>query len=184
MRRSTTIRVLLIGLLSAVLSSAGSAQTAQGTINATLVNGAGIAILFNSDSSGVALAGSGTAAATLNMGTVSAYGVLSGGVMRSNVTGSSFTVSTPFDVEVVGGVISASYTLTAQLAAAAPTGFSYLLDAVPLTTTAQTITSTGTYNTSLQHNIGIVISTASPASGGPAVGTQLTSTINFVATAN
>jgi hypothetical protein len=176
--------MLLIGLLSVFLCGTGSAQTAQGTINATLINGEGIAIMFNTDPAGVTLGASGTAAATLNVGNISAYGPLSAGVTRTSVSGASFTVSTPFDVEVVGGVGSTNYTLAAQLAGAAPTGFTYKLDTLTLSTVAQNVTTAGTYNTNTQHNLNFVVSTASPASGGPAVGTPLTSTINFLATAN
>jgi hypothetical protein len=184
MKQPAMLQVVVIGLLSAFLCGGASAQTAQGTVNATLVNLTGIAIIFSSDAAGVTLGASGTAAATLNLGTISAYGTLSAGVTRSNVTSTSFTVSTPFDLQVVGGLFSSSYSLTAQLASAAPTGFTYTLDTLTLTTAAQSVTTAGTYNTNTKHNFNLVASTASPAGGGPAVGTPITTTINFVATAN
>jgi hypothetical protein len=83
-----------------------------------------------------------------------------------------------------GGLASANYTLTANLAAAAPTGFSYKIDAVTLTTAAQTIQANGTYNADVAHNLGLVVLTAAPGAGGPAVGSPITATINFTATAN
>jgi hypothetical protein len=185
MKRPTAIQLVLIGLLFLCECVAASAQTAQGTVNATLINRSGIAIVFDSDPAGVSLGANGTSAVTLDMGDISAYGPLSAGVSRSGVNAASFTVSTPFDVDVeIGGITSPSYTLTAQLASTAPTGFTYRVDSVNLSTAVQTVATGGTYNTDVQHNLGIIVSSASPGSGGPAIGTPLTTTINFVATAN
>ena len=174
----------MIALL--LISAAAVAQTtATGTINATLINKSGITLIFDTDPGGVALGNNGSSAATLNFGTISAFGPLSPGVTRPTVLAGSYTVRTLFDVQVIqGGLGTPSYTLTAQLAAAAPTGFTYAVDAVTLTTAAQTIQANGTYNTDVQHSLNLTVSTAAPGSGGPAVGTPLTSTINFTATSN
>jgi hypothetical protein len=174
-------------MMMALLLSGATAfgQTATGVINATLVNKNGISLVFDTDAAGVALGANGTSAASANYGTISAFGPLSGGVTRPSVTAGNYTVRTIFDVQVIeGGLASVSYTLTAALAATAPTGFAYKVDAVTLTTTAQTITTTGTYNADVAHNLDLVVSTAAPGAGGPAVGTPLTTTINFTATAN
>jgi hypothetical protein len=173
--------------LTALLLSGAAlwAQTATGVINATLVNKSGITLVFDTDAGGVALGNSGTSAASVNFGIVSAFGPLSAGVTRPSVTAGNYTVRTIFDVNVIeGGLTSANYTLTANLAAVAPTGFAYQIDAVNLTTAAQTVTTTGAYNTDVAHNLSLVISSAAPGAGGPAVGTPITSTINFTATAN
>ena len=159
--------------------------TATGYVNATLVNVSGIALVFDSNAGGVSLSGNGSSAASLNFGSISAYGPLSSGVTRPSVGLSSYTVQSLFNVQVIeGGLSSTSYTLSAQLAAAAPTGFSYQVDAVSLTTSAQTIQTNGTYNTDIQHTLDLLVSTAPPGAGGPAVGTPLTTTINFTATSN
>lgn len=183
--RNNAIRklVLMAILLSSVAALAQN-PTATGTINATLVHKNGIALVFDTDPGGVALGNSGTSAATLNFGTVSAFGVLSAGVTRPTVTAANYTVRTLFDVLVILGGNSPNYTLSAQLAAAAPTGFTYAVDAVTLTTGAQNIQTNGTYNTDVQHSLNLTISTAAPGAGGPAVGTPLTTTINFTATSN
>lgn len=183
--RNNAIRklVLMAILLSSVAALAQN-PTATGTINATLVHKNGIALVFDTDPGGVALGNSGTSAATLNFGTVSAFGVLSAGVTRPTVTAASYTVRTLFDVLVILGGNSPNYTLSAQLAAAAPTGFTYAVDTVTLTTAAQNIQTNGTYNTDVQHSLNLTISTAAPGAGGPAVGTPLTTTINFTATSN
>jgi hypothetical protein len=161
------------------------AQTSTGTINATLINKSGITLVFDSDPGGVALGGNGTSAASVNLGAISAFGPLAPGVTRPTVTAGSYTVQTLFDVQVIqGGLTSPSYTLSAQLAAAAPTGFTYAIDAVTLTTAAQNIQTNGAYNADVQHALNLTVSTAAPGAGGPAVGTPLTTTINFMATSN
>jgi hypothetical protein len=70
------------------------------------------------------------------------------------------------------------------LAAIAPTGLTYKANGIILTTSAQTITSTGSYDTNQAYTLAIVVSTAAPGSGGPAVGSSLSDTIDFTATAN
>ena len=186
MTRGTLIRIAaMMALLLSTAALWAQNPTATGTINATLVNKSGISLIFDTDPGGVALGNNGSSAASLNFGNISAFGPLSAGVTRPSVLPASYTVRTLFDVQVVqGGLTSANYTLTAQLAAAAPTGFTYAVDAVTLTTAAQTITTTGAYNTDVQHSLNLTVLTAAPGAGGPAVGTPLTSTINFTATSN
>ena len=181
MMRGATLAVMLL-LLSA---SALAQTTATGVINGVLVNKNGISLQFDTDPGGVTLGAAGTNAATANFGVVSAFGPLSGGVTRPSVTAANFTVRTIFDVQVIqGGLSSTTYTLTANLAAAAPTGMSYKVDAVTLTTVAQTIQVNASYDVDIAHNLDLVVSTAAPGAGGPAVGTPITTTINFTATAN
>jgi hypothetical protein len=159
--------------------------TATGFINATLVNKNGIALIFDSDPAGLPLGSTGTSAVSADFGAISAFGTLAPGVTRPAVSAGSFTVRTIFDVNVFqGGLNSNGYTLAANLASAAPTGLSYKVDAVTLTTVAQTIVANGTYNIDVAHNLDLVVSTAAPGAGGPAVGTPITTTINFAATAN
>lgn len=172
-------RMTITGLLVFVLCGVGLGQTtATGTINATLVIRTGISIAFYTDESGVQLANSGTSAATLNFGTISASGTLAAGVKRTSVSPTGFTVSTPFDVCVLGGGTSKSYTLTAQITGAIPTGFSYQIDNVSLTTATQTLAAAGTYNTNAAHNFNLTIAASAPQ------GTQQSATVSFVATAN
>jgi hypothetical protein len=178
--RNLTITALLLGSITL-----RAQDTATGTINATLIHKGGIALVFDTDPGGVVLGNAGTAAASLNFGTVSAFGPLSAGVTRPTVLAGSYTVSTLFDVNVLqGGGNSPNYTLAVNLAAAAPTGFTYAVDAVTLTTAAQNVQTNGNYGNDVQHSLNLTISTAAPGAGGPAVGTPLTTTINFTATAN
>jgi len=184
LNRDYAIRILAVAAFM-LCGAALSAQTATGTINATLVNKSAIALVFDTAPGSVTLGNSGTSAASANFGIISAFGTLSAGVTRPSVGPTTFTVQTTFDVNVMeGGLASANYTLTANLAAAAPTGISYKVDAVSLTTAAQTVTTNGTYNSDVLHNLGLVVSMSAPGAGGPAVGFPITATVNFTATAN
>ena len=187
MKRNYKSVVRGLALLALALSGMRmSAQTtATGFINATLVNKNGIALIFDSDPAGLTLGASGTSAVSADFGNISAFGPLSPGVTRPSVTAANFTVRTIFDVNVFqGGLNSNGYTLAANLVSVAPTGLSYKVDAVTLTTASQTLVSNGTYNIDVAHNLDLVVSTAAPGAGGPAVGTPITVTINFTATAN
>jgi len=184
----TYISIIRSAALAVTLLCGGSAlaqTTASGVINGVLVNKNGISLQFDTDPAGVTLGAAGTNAATADFGIVSAFGPLAGGVTRPSVTAANFTVRTIFDVQVVqGGLASVTYTLTANLAAAAPTGLSYKVDAVTLSTASQTIQTNAGYNTDIAHNLDLIVSTAAPGAGGPVVGVPITTTINFTATAN
>jgi hypothetical protein len=183
--RGAMTRGAVLAALLLVSGSLLAQTTATGVINGTLINKNGIALVFDTDPAGVTLGAAGTSAASANFGTVSAFGPLSAGVTRPAVTAANFTVRTIFDVQVIqGGLNSTTYTLAANLAAVAPTGMSYKVDTVTLTTTSQTIQTNGAYGTDVPHNLDLVISTAAPGAGGPAVNTPITVTINFAATAN
>jgi hypothetical protein len=181
---ASSIRSLaLMALLASV--SAMAQSTATGVINGTLVNISGITLQFDTDPAGVTLGGAATSVATATFGSISAFGPLPGGVTRPSVTAANFTVRTVFDVQVVeGGLASNTYTLTANLATPGPTGLNYKVDAVTLSTVPQTIQTNATYNTDVAHNLDLVVSTAAPGAGGPAVGAPITTVINFTATAN
>jgi hypothetical protein len=183
----TYISIMRGTALAAMLLLGGSAlaQTASGVINGKLINKDGISLQFDTATGGVALGSSGTSAASLNFGTISVFGPLSVGVTRPTVTALSYTVHTVFAVQVIeGGLNTTQYTLTANLAAPAPTGLSYKVDTVTLTAVAQTIQVNAPYNTDIAHNLDLTVLRAAPGAGGPAVGTPLTTTINFTATTN
>ncbi|MGA3328054.1 MAG: hypothetical protein ABSF45_26690 [Terriglobia bacterium] len=188
MRLQSILRALCLPAILALLVCplrVWGQTTSTGYINATLINGSGIALIFDSNAGGVTLGGNASSAASLNFGTISAFGALSSGVTRPSVGANSFTVQSLFNVQVIeGGLGSPNYTLSAQLATTAPTGFTYQVDTISLSTTAQKIQSNGTYNTDVQHALNLLVSSAAPGAGGPAVGTPLTTTINFTATSN
>ncbi len=171
--------VLIAAALMMISSLAAAQTTASGTLSVTATVNGSINLVFNSDTAGVALTGSGTNAATLAFGTVQAFGgTLATGVTRTPGTG-NFTVSSPFDVFVSkANLTSANYTLKAQLNAADATN-TWQVQGVTVTSgAAATITGTGTYDSNNQLTLALTIpfTTAS--------GTSISNSINFTATAN
>lgn len=179
-----TLRFLGILALAIAAAAPAGAQTkpsATGTLNVVLENGNGIQMVLNSDASGVTLGGTGTSSATLAFGNISAYGAAPANVTITNQT-STFTATTYFDVDVQeSGLTDANngYTLSADVTSLI-SGVTLQIDGTTLTTTSQNLSGAGTYATNVQHSISAVV----PTSGGPTPGTQLTATINLVATSN
>lgn len=173
-------KLILIAAALMMISSFAAAQTtASGTLSVTATVNGSISLVFNTDTAGVALTGSGSNAATLAFGTVQAFGgTLTTGVTRTVGTG-NFTVSSPFDVNVAkANLTSANYTLKAQLNAADATN-TWQVQGVTVTSgAAATVTGTGTYDTDNQLTLALTIpfTTAS--------GTSISNSINFTATAN
>ncbi|HEX4606449.1 MAG TPA: hypothetical protein VH724_20790 [Candidatus Angelobacter sp.] len=173
-------KVLLVTIFAALMmiSSAAVAQTASGTLTVTATVNGSIQLIFNSDAAGVALAGTGTNAATLAFGNVSAFGAVAGGIVRTT-TATTFTVSSAVDVQVSKtNSASANYTLKAQLGAADAVN-TWQVGGVAVTSAAQsTLTATGTYaaNSNFPVAITVPFTTAS--------GTVISNTINYSATAN
>jgi hypothetical protein len=173
-------KVVLLTIFAALMmiSSAAVAQTtASGTLTVSATVNGSIQLVFITHTGGVALGNSGTNAATLDFGPVSAFGAIPATITRST-TASNFTVSTPVDVQVnKTNSASANYRLTAQLGAADNTN-TWTVGGSPNINTVQTLTSTGAYSSPLNFPVAITIpfTTAS--------GTVITGTINYTATAN
>ena len=179
----TIATLLLLGVIgaSAQVTSGGAlavSATVQGSIN----------LVFNSDGSGKALtSGAGTSTATLDFGTVSAYGstcsttgVLSGGVTCTLGSG-NFTVSTPFDVQVSkANSASTNYTLTAQLGTTDNANTWKVAGATVVSGSAATITSTGSYGSNASNTLALTI----PTTGTGSTPGTISNTLNFTATAN
>jgi hypothetical protein len=162
------------------MAMAQSGDTASGALTVTATVHSSINLVFNSDASGVALSsGAGTNAATLGFGTVSAFGALAGNVTRSVVAGTSFTVSTPVDVQVSkANSSSGNYTLKAQLGSADATNTWQVAGNTITSASATTITSTGTYGSNASEAIAITVPFTTSS------GTAISNTINFTATSN
>ncbi len=172
----------VLPMLAATALLAGPAlaasPTASGTLTVTATVNSSIKLIFNSDPSGVPLTGSGTNTATLAFGTIQAYG----GTPATGVTitpgGSSFTASSPFQVQVnLANSSSANYTLTGQLGTADSTNTWKVGTTTVTSASAATITSSGTYGSSTSYTLGLTIP-YSEAAG------SISNTIDFVATAN
>lgn len=159
--------------------------TASATLNVEFINAPGVSIFFTKDGSGAAMTG-GAFSASMDLGNVSAYGTLTTpGVTLAGITPSNYTIQTYFDVNVeMSGFTSSNYTLSAALASTAPTGLTYVVDGVTLSTAPSTITSAGSYGSAAPHTLQLVISRSGSGSGGPSINTPLSDTLDFTATSN
>jgi hypothetical protein len=176
-------KVTLLTIFAALMmiSSAAVAQTtASGTLTVTATVNGSIALVFNSDVAGVPLSVNGSSTATLAFGPVSAFGLLSAGVVRPVPTATTFTVSSAVDVMVTKvNSASANYTLKAQLTALDAIN-NWTVGGIAVTSGAFSlpITATGAYASNLNFPVAITIpfTTAS--------GTPISNSINYQATAN
>jgi hypothetical protein len=176
--KQITLLVMAVALMA--MAPFAGAQTATGTLTVNATVNSSIKLVFNSDAAGVPLsAGAGTNAATLAFGNVSAFGAVAANVTRTVIAGTSFTVSTPVDVNVIkANSASANYTLKAQLGAADAVN-TWQVGGTTVTNAAQaTITATGAYAANVPEAIAITVPFAT------AGGTVISNTINFTATAN
>ncbi len=175
---SKTANSLLLMIAALGMAASAQGQSASGTVNAMLQNRSGIGIVFNSNPSGVTLAGNGTSNASLNFGAVSMYMISPPPGVAHTRTATDFTVSTPFDVYVeASGVNSPSYRLQATLQSV-PGLYTFRIDAITLSTTAATIAAADpNYNANVQHTFYLTIPRTAPAGA-------VSNTVNFVVTAN
>ena len=176
MTKAKLITLILAAALAMPILSAAQ-TTASGTLAVNATVQSSISMVFNSDESGVPLGSAGTNAATLNFGNISAYGALSPNVSRV-VGGASFTVSTPFDVQVSkSNSASANYSLTAQLNAADAVNSWAVGGSAVTSAAATTLTAAGSYGANSAYTLALTVPLASGAGA-------ISNTINFVATAN
>ncbi len=136
-------------------------------------------LYFNTDASGITLGGSGSSAATMAMGTVKAYGgSVPTGVTKTVNPGTNWTLSTIFDVYVLGlNIIIPNYTLLAKLQTADTVNTWTVASQTLNSTSPTTLTTSGTYNTNVPYTFGLTIPFSESA--GP-----IANTINFVAIGN
>ena len=167
---------VLLGLLTP--QGANAQTTATGTLTVSAVVNSSISVVFNSDPSGVALGGSGTAAATLTFGNVQAFGgTLAPGVVRTNGT-DNFTVTSGVDVLVKkSNSNSPKYTLTAQLSTNDSTN-TWTVGGVTVTSGSPAqISANGLYSSNVNFPVGITIPNSENAG-------TINNVINYTATAN
>lgn len=171
--------VLCAGLLL-LAPAAAAAQTANGTLTVTATVESSIALEFQTNGSGVTLTGAGTNTATLDFGTVSAYGTIATPNVTRTVTGGGspfFSVSSPFDIEVLqANSSSPTYTLEVALAVADPTN-TWRVNATTLTTANQTLGAAYSYASAIAHTLYLDVPLSAAAGG-------ISQDIDFTATAN
>jgi hypothetical protein len=177
-------KIICSGVLSVLaLTGVANAQTSSGTLGVSATVSGSIVMLITKDTSGMTVGGS-SSAATFGFGTVSYYGgTPPTGVTKTLQAGTSFTLATPFDVEVdVANSNSTTFSLAATLTTA-DTVNSWTVNGFPITSTSGPITSTGGYGAPASYAFNLVVPiTLTPV--GPATTSPIANTLNFVATAN
>ena len=149
----------------------------SGTLTVTATVESSIGLTFESDGAGVSLTGAGTNAATMDLGTISAYETIATPGVTRSVTASDFTVSSPFGVKVIkANTLSANYTLAAALASGDATN-TWKINAVTLTTSNQNLGSTYGYGSAVAHSMQLTVPFTASTGG-------ISKVLNFTATAN
>lgn len=168
--------MVLAGVLT-IPALAAAQDTTTGALTVTATVDSSIALTFESDAAGVALAGTGTSAATMALGTVSAYETIATPGVSRSVTATDFTVSSLFGVKVVkANSASANYTLAAALGSADATN-TWKINATTLTTTNQDLGAAYNYGSAVAHTMSLTVPVTAAAGA-------ISKVINFTATAN
>jgi hypothetical protein len=138
-----------------------------------------LTLTISSDPSGISLGGTGTPSASMALGNVQAFGgTVPSGVTKSLNGTSSWTLSSPVDVRVTkSGLVSAAYTLTAQLQSTDSIN-TWMLGGVTIhAVSASTVTLSGSYGSNAAYVFSLTIPFSAPAEA-------ISNTLNFVATSN
>jgi hypothetical protein len=183
-RGDTAVRtkhLLSVGMVAAGLlafpSFAAAQDTSSGTLTVTATVESSIGLTFENDAAGVAMTGAGTNAATMALGSISAYNAVSTPGVTRTVAAADFTVSSPFGVKVVkANTSSASYTLAAALGSADSTN-TWRIGSTTLSTSNSSLGATYSYGAPVAHTMYLTVPfTASTGS--------ISKVLNFTATAN
>jgi hypothetical protein len=115
-----------------------------------------IFLTFETVAGGFSFTGSGSGAASVNLGTVSRYRTISPHITRT-LGASDYTLATPFGVNVSQflELFSTSYLLRARLGASSSIGWK--VDNVTLTTSYATVATAQGYGTTYSHTLAMVI---------------------------
>lgn len=169
--------MMVLGGILMAPALAAAQDASVGTLTVTATVDSSIALTFENDAAGVALAGAGTSAATLALGTVSAYETIATTGVNRTVTATDFTVSSSFGVKVVkANSTSGTYTLAASLGSADTTN-TWKIDAVTLTTTDADLGNAYGYGAAVPHTVYLTVPVSASAGA-------VSKTLNFTATSN
>jgi len=163
-------------LVALVGTSAAQAATSSGTLTVTGTVESSISLTV--ESAGGTTSGTGTAAATSDLGSISKYGSAPTGFTLAKGA-SDWTLSSTVGVNVEkANLTSTDYTLTAQLGSAPASGIVWKLNGSTLSdSAATTLTSTGTYASTGSYSWDIVVADSAAAAA-------IDNAINFTATSN
>jgi hypothetical protein len=169
--------VMVVASLLTVPTFVAAQETSTGTLTVTATVESSISLTFENDAAGVALAGAGTNAATMALGSISAYETISTPGVTRTTAAADFTVSSPFGVKVVkANTSSGSYTLAAALGSTDTTN-TWKINAITLTTANQSLGAGYGYGSAVTHTMYLTVPFS--ASTG-----AISKVLNFTATAN
>lgn len=158
-----------------VFAGAAFADNAGGTLQVTGSVTSSMSLTI--ESAGGTSSGTGTSAASTALGNISKYGSAPTGFSLARGA-SNWTLSATVGVKVAkANLTSSDYTLTADLNSAPATGIVWKLNGNTLSTSASTLTSSGTYGSTGSYGWDIVVAD-SAATGA------IDNIINFTATSN
>ena len=171
-------RIAMFSFVLAALVVSSSAFAATNSATLTVTGTIESSISMTVESAGGTTSGTGTAAATSALGSISKYGSAPTGFTLARGA-SNWTLSSTVGVQVVkANLTSTDYTLTAQLGSAPASGLAWKLNGSTLSdSAATTLTSTGTYASTGSYSWDIVVADSSAAAA-------IDNTINFTATSN
>ena len=167
--------VLILAVMT-MMATAAMADTSSGTLTVTGTVASSINLTI--ESAGGTTSGTGTAAATSALGTISKYSAAPTGFTLARGA-SDWTLSSTVGVKVEkANLTSTDYTLTAQLGSAALSGNVWKLNGSTLSdSAATTLTSTGTYGSTGSYSWDIVVADSAAAAA-------IDNSISFTATSN
>jgi predicted secreted protein len=166
----------LAAIVVAFVATTASAATSSGTLTVTGTVERSISLTI--ESAGGTTSGTGTAAATSDLGSISKFGSAPTGFTLARGA-SDWTISSTVGVQVVkANLTSTDYSLTAQLGSAPASGVTWKLNGSTLSdSAATTLTSTGTYASTGSYSWDIVVADSASAAA-------IDNAINFTATSN
>jgi hypothetical protein len=171
-------KILIAASAVAFLAAASSASAVDSSGTLTITGTVESSISLTLESAGGTTSGTGTAAATSALGSISKYGSAPTGFTLARGA-SNWTLSSTAGVKVdKANLTSTDYTLTAQLGSAPASGVTWKLNGSTLSdSAATTLTSTGTYASTGSYSWDIVVADSAAAAA-------IDNTINFTATSN
>ena len=169
-------KTFVVTLLAIMFAANAVAATASGTLTVTGTVDSSLTLVVQS--AGGTTSGTGTAAATSALGTISKYGSAPTGFTLARGA-SNWTLSSTVGVQVdKANLTSTDYTLTAQLGSAPASGVAWKLNGSTLSdSAATTLTSTGTYGSTGSYSWDIVVADSASAAA-------IDNAIDFTATSN
>jgi predicted secreted protein len=168
--------VVFAAVATLAIANVASAATSSGTLTVTGTVESSINLTI--ESAGGTTSGTGTAAVTSALGSISKYGSAPTGFTLARGA-SNWTLSSTVGVKVEkANLTSTDYTLTAQLGSAPASGITWKLNGSTLSdSSATTLTSTGTYGSTGSYSWDIVVADSAAAAA-------IDNAIDFTATSN